>query len=373
MTKVCFAIPSLDVGGTERQLLHLIRGLTDDHEITVLCTQHDGTLAGEARRAGAELRSLQLRGGWDPRATYRFRRALQRIRPDVLHTFLFGFDYPANRAAQRLGVPAILSSRRQLSAWKKARHIRLQQRANQLADAIVANSRAVADFAQEQEGAPERMIRVIPNGIDVTEFECSCDHAVLRKRYRIPAHTRVVGTVANLSSVKDYPLFFRVAEDLMERRPDVQFLVVGSGPLEHWFDEHVRGLDWSDRVTRVSTVTDVPDLLAFMDVFVFCSKSEGFPNAVMEAMAAGRAVVAANVGGIPELIEEGITGHLISKRDASSFGTRVDALLNDDANRNALGQRAAEKVRETFSITSMVDAYRALYIELLAQDLRRAG
>jgi len=289
LRRVCYVIPSLSVGGTERQLVELTKGLVRDHEVTVVCTHHDGTLAGEARRCGAYVRVLGCRGGWDVTLGQRLRKLLRAHKPDVLHTFLFGFDLLANRAARKAGVSVVVSSRRQLATWHKRRHVYFQRLGNGLVDAIVANSRAVADFAIEQERADRALFRVIPNGIDADDFVSGKDLRQIRLRYRIPFNRRVVGMVASFTPVKDHFLFVDTARELLRRRADLHFLMIGRGPLVNAVERHISRLRMpEDCFTRLSTVAELADLYAVMDCSVLCSKAEGFPNAVIESMAAGR-------------------------------------------------------------------------------------
>ena len=100
MIRICYTIPSLSMGGTERQLIHLVKGLLHDYEITVICTNHAGTLAADARRAGAFVHELGAWGGWDPMLKRRMVSIFRAHRPDIVHTYMFGFDLAINRAAQ---------------------------------------------------------------------------------------------------------------------------------------------------------------------------------------------------------------------------------------------------------------------------------
>ncbi|MCL4694632.1 MAG: glycosyltransferase [Candidatus Hydrogenedentes bacterium] len=373
LTRVCYVIPTLQVGGTERQLLALMKGLIRDHELTVVCTREAGALVGDARRIGVYAHELNGSGGWDFTMRRRIRHIFRSHRPDVVHTFMFGFDLAANRAARETGVPVVISSRRQLATWKKPRHVRVQRKANQLVDCIVANSNAVAEFAATQEGLDLDRYRVIPNGIDADAFVSAADLHQVRLRFKIPFHTQVVGMVANFSPVKDHALFLAIAEELMRRRADVHFLLVGSGPLRDEVMNRVRKQGWSDRFTRVAAIEEVPDLYKVMSVSVLCSQVEGFPNAVIESMAAGRPVVAAAVGGIPEVIEDGVTGRLVQTRSAAAFADAIEQVLDREKESAAMAARAAVYVRNTLSLDRMVDAYRNLYREMLIQSVRRGA
>lgn len=371
LTRICYVIPSLQVGGTERQLIALVKGLIHDHEITVICTRETGTLVGDARRLGAYVHELNGGGGWDFSLQGKIRHVFRSHRPDIVHSFMFGFDFAVNRAARDTGVPVVISSRRQLATWKKPRHIRLQKKANLLVDCIVANSRAVLEYAAGQEDTDLSRYRIIPNGIDAEAFVSAADPQQIRLRYKIPFHTHVVGMVANFSPVKDHDLFLATAEELMRRRADVHFLLVGSGPRRDEILGRIRKQQWEDRFTHTTTIEEIPSLYRIMAVSVLCSQVEGFPNAAIESMAARLPVVAPAVGGIPELIEDGVTGKLISTRNPVDFADAIEWILDHPEESAALGVRAGEFVRAHLGVDRMVSAYRALYAELLVQSLRR--
>ena len=372
--RICFVIPSLERGGTERQLVYLLRGLAEAHDLCVICTREDGALAREAAEF-AEIRTLGLSGGWDPRLRHRVQQAFDAWRPDIVHSFMFGFDHPVNVAARKAGVPVVLSSRRQLATWKKPRHMRLQKKANALVDGIVANSEAVARFASEQEDEPLERFHVIRNGIDAQAFQVPANLERVAEKLSLPGDRKVIGLVANFSPVKDHDLFVRIAAELVRRRDDLHFLLVGEGPLRNAVEEQIGVAGLTDRFTFTAAKDEdeMAELLALMTVTVLCSKVEGSPNVVMEAMAAGRAVVAAKVGGVPELIDEGVTGRLIDSRSPADFADAIAGLLNNPEEAARMGAAAASFVRGHLNVDRMVDEYAALYAELLERVSSSAG
>ena len=373
MTRVCFVIPSLHIGGSERQLIALARGLVKDHEVTILCTRQEGALAGEARRAGAGVEALGLGSPWSPRLYLQLAATFRHHRPDVVHSFMFGFDYWVNRAARATGVPVVVSSRRQLATWKRRRHIWLQRRANAMVDAVVCNSRAIRQFAIEQEGIKPDLLRVIPNGIDADAFQPAGIRGELREQYGIPPDRRVIGIVANFSPVKDHALFLRMAAVLVKERDDLHFIMIGSGSGRAQADLVAQELGIDDRITRIDSATDTSELLGLMDISVLTSKVEGFPNAIIESMAAGVPVIAAAVGGIPELIGANERGLLVESRDAADFAAAVLNLLDDPERARNLADAASQWVRAELTIDKLVSAHGELYAELLAHGARRGG
>ena len=365
MPRVCFVIPSFGLGGTERQLLRLMKGLSYDHEIMVICTRKEGAMAGDARRL-AKVHILGMRSGWDLRTGGRVGKLFRAYRPDLVHTFMFGFDKAVNDAARKTGVAVVISSRRQLATWKEPRHLRLQREANKLVDCIVANSHAVAEFAIKQEGANPDLFQVIHGGVDTEQFQIDFDPGIVRQRYSLPFHTNIIGMVANLSPVKDHALFVAMAAELARRRPDVHFVSIGNGSIVDSMGQAIEKAGLSGRITSLASEAELPYLYKLMSVSVLCSKAEGFPNVVMESMASETPVVAAAVGGIPELIEEGDTGKLVRSRDPSDFADAVEWVLDNPKDAKAMAARALQRVTTQFSVARMVDGYRRLYGELLA-------
>ncbi len=370
MIRICYVVPSLSLGGTERQLTYLIAGLIRDFEITVICTDHVGALAADIRRMGAFVHSIGVHGGWDFRAKGRFEKNFKMHRPDIMHTYMFGFDYYANKAARNTGVPVIISSRRQLATWKKGRHKYIQKKANKLVDLIVANSKAGADFAAKQEGISMSRFKIIPNGVDVEKFISKTDPRHIKLRYRIPQDKKIIGIVANFTNVKDHMLFVNISEELLRRRSDLHFLMVGLGPTRKKIEEEIEVRGMANNFTPASTLEELADLYSIMSVSVLCSKAEGFPNVVLESMAAGAPVVASAVGGVPELINHGETGRLVNSREATDFADEIEAVLNDFHSVQSMARRATQFVSENMSVEKMVASYRKIYTDMLATTVQ---
>lgn len=364
--RIAWVVPTLSTGGTEVQLLRLMEGLADEFELTLVCTRGEGALIGDARRAGAWVRVLGVHSGWDFRTAPRLIKAFHRHTPDVVHSFLFGFDWHALHAAKRVGAAGI-SSRREIQGWQKARHRWMLRRGNRLADAVVANSIAVRDDAVTREGADATKFHVIYNGIDAEEFTPPQPKHALRARYRLPDNKRVIGMAANFSAVKDHAFFLQVVEQLLAKRDDLHFLLVGAGPLRDTIARQIRRRGWDAHCTIRSTASEMRDLYGAMDISILCSQREGFPNVLMESMAAGLPVVAPAVGGIPELIQQGNTGMLVEPRTPEKIVEAITHLLNHPENAQAIADRGAAWVREHLDVHRMIDAYRGLYIKLIEE------
>jgi len=363
--RIAWVIPTLSVGGTEIQLLHLMQGLKDEFELTLVCTRGAGALIGDARRCGAYVRVVETLGGWDPTLTTKLERQFRAHTPHIVHTFLFGFDYWANIAARRAGARVIISSRRELAHWQRRRHIFIQRRGNRLVDAIIANSNAVRDSAIRRENADPARFHVIRNGIRAENFQTNLPKAACRERFRIPPRAEVVGMIANFSPVKDHKLFVDMAAIIATQRQAAHFLLVGAGPTLEPTLRYIEQRGLLGRFHRLASLGDIAPLYAAMDVAVLTSEAEGSPNVIPEAMAAARPVVAAAVGGIPELIQHENTGILVSDRTPEAFATAVISLLDDASRREQLATAAKSWVLENITVEQMVASHRKLYKGLL--------
>lgn len=368
--KICFVIPTMEPGGTERQLLLLMAGLKDEFDITLICTREEGKLYEQARDLAQEVCVLGCSTGWDFRLIGKLSRLFRRIRPDVVQSSLFGFDYWATRAARKAGVPVVITTRRELAEWQEGRHLWLVRKANTLTDAIVANSHAVARYAAEREEEDEARYRVIYNGLPLSAFTRH-DPGPARQRFGIPLDAKVVGMAANFTEIKDHQLFILAADHTKREIPDVHFLLLGQGPGRDGVLHAMESNVGPDRVHLHHTLDEMPLAYAAMDVCVLTSKMEGAPNVLIEAMAAGRSVVASAVGGIPELVEHGVTGLLESSREPALFGDKIFSLLRDPDLRTRMGAAGRERARTHFSVERMVAEHTALYRELL--EAKRQG
>ena len=365
--RITWAIPTMKAGGTETQLLHLMKGLIDDYDLTLICTRSEGALIGDARRLGVTVRVLGVRSGWDFRVQRRIERVLRAQPPDILHTFLSGFDLYANRAAYECDVPIIISSRRELAEWQKRRHLFMQRRANKYVDCIIANSQAVADYASDRENEDSKKFQIIRNGIVADHFVSRKTGEHVRKRYKIPLGGIVIGMVANFTPVKDHPLLLDIARNVIKRHKNVHFLLVGTGPLANAILNTIRHRKQSDYFTRVATVSELADLYCAMGITVLCSKMEGSPNVLLEAMASGTPTVSAAVGGIPEIIEDGVTGCLVTSRNPQDFADIIHELITNPKKHNEIAKNADAWVRKHRTLDTMVAQYEQIYKTLLQQ------
>jgi glycosyltransferase involved in cell wall biosynthesis len=364
--RVCFIIDQLSAAGTEMQLLALIRHLDRRRVKPYLCLLK-GT---EPESRALEPRDcpvvrLDVRSLHHP-ATFakamRFARYLRKERIDVVQVYFPDSTNFGVTVARIAGVPAVVRTRFNLGYWMTQIDRWLGRLHTMLVDATVTNCDVCRDAVVADEWADPGSVHVIENGVDLAPFA------------RLPApvfdadgaRPRRVGLVANLRPVKDPQLFVEAARHVAEEHPDVEFHLAGEGELRRHLEHLIGELHLGQRVVLRGRVKDIPRFLASVDLAVLCSRSEGASNAILEYMAAGRAVVATAVGGTPQLLEDGVHGLLVPPGNAPALATALLRLLDDPALAARLAAAARQRVRERHDARVRAGRYEALYDKLLA-------
>ena len=332
----------------------LVRRLDRDRfDVRVACFHRDGAWLPRVAET-ASVTEFPIRG-FARSATIRQaaafarwcrRNGVQIVQSCDLYTNVFALP-----AAALAGVPVRIGSRRELNPDKTAAQIALQRLAYRCAHLVVANSSAARQQV-EQEGVPSGRVRVIPNGITIAHFTPASGVRPVR----------TVLTVANLRREKAHDVLLKAAAQLAPAHPQLRFVVAGGGPREGELRALSSSLGLDGRVEFLGHVENVPALLARADAFVLPSLSEAFPNAAMEAMAAGLPVVASAVGGLLDLIEHGRNGLLVPAGDCDALAAAMASLVADPALAARLGGAARDDVAYRYSFERMVRSFEELYL-----------
>lgn len=356
--KVVHFIDVLGAGGKERQLVELLKGFAragncDSH---VVCMNHGVFYADLLSLPNTSMEVLERRWKFDPMPALRLWAVVRRHRPDAIVTWDFLTSVYALPAALTLGV-RMVNHMIQDAPGTLPRRVRFGARLSfPFADLIVANSRAGLDAY----GARGDRCRVIHNGFDQARLENLADPDDVRRRWNL-GDGLIVGMVSTFRPWKDQPTFIRAAQQILRRRRDVVFVLVGDGETLASCRLLVDA-DCSERIVFTGAVSSgLESLVNVFDVGVLATFTEGIPNAVMEYMACGKAVVATDGGGTSELVVDGHTGFLVPPEDADRLATAVDRLLSDPALRELLGRAGRERVETAFSLERMVDLHREAY------------
>ncbi len=324
--------------------------------------------AALVRSAGVRVLSLGRRRTFSPRAWAQLWRLLRRERVDVLHAHKFGSNVWGALVGKAARVPVIVAHEH---SWafegEPLRRFLDRHVVGRLADAVVAVSKRDERRMIDDEGMPPRVVRLIPNGIP-TLGEA---HADVRAELGIDRGLPVVGTVTVLRPEKALDVLLEATARLRVREPRVRLLVAGDGPSRPALEALAQRLALGEAVDFLGERRDVPDVLRALDVTVICSDFEGSPLALLEYMAAGKAIVATSVGGIPGIIEDDVHGLLVPPQDAEALAHAIARLLGDEGLRARLGAAASQRQRREFDVDAVVAATEALYDELLSRETGR--
>jgi L-malate glycosyltransferase len=364
--RVGLFIDRFDPGGTQRQFLEVLRGLDRSRfSPHVACFDAEGAWFARVRDLDVPVAVFPIRGFARPeagRALYAFRRWCTERRLSMVHTWEIYSNIFGLSGAILAGVPVRIGSRRGLNPDRR-RGLRLMQRmAYTTAHLVVANSDA-AGRQLRVEGVRASKIVVARNGLDLDAFGAR----TYRQRPR-----RILMT-AGLRPIKGLDVLVQAAAHITAKVRDVEFIIVGEGPDREPALRQARDLGVADRFSFLGHREDVPALLSSADIFVLPSRSEAFPNAVLEAMAAGLPVVASAVGGIPEVVADGHTGRLVPPDDPSALARALVGMMNDPGGAAALGQAGRRVVEEQYSLPAMIARFEQLYVSALASQARARG
>ena len=375
MTRVAYFAPLLATGGTQRHLQQVL-GLLDRRrfEARVFTLRAGGEVERELRAAGVSVTSLDVPGRLTApatvRALLRTARLLRAERIDVVHGYQWRPALIGTFTGRLAGVPLLLASKRSLTgadrdasrAWRRiARHV----------DTVLVNADALR-VEGEADGMRCRWTR-LQNGIDLDAFRLDGATGAAKTALGLDPERPVLGTVGRLEQRKGQDVLLAALERLKGRRPAPQLLVVGDGPTAADLRKRAEALGVTKLVRFTGTLDDVRPALAAMDVFTLPSREEGMSNALMEAMAAAKPIVATDVGGNGEVLDRGRLGVLVPSDDALALADAVAALLDDAARGAALGGAARAHVIARWDARAMVSELEAFYDRRLAAHGRRAA
>ena len=347
--------------GGQNQVLLTVNGLREIGQRAALVAHPDGELRKRAAE-GLELIPLAPKSEMDFTAAWRLNRVIKRLKPDVIHAHdahgvaMAGLALSLGAGTAKNGEPPLVISRRvdfhlrnnSLSRWK-----------HRQVDCFIAASEAIRQMLVA-DGVPEDRTVTVHEGIDVGHV-VSQPLVDVHKAFFLPHGAPVVGNVAALVPHKGQRHLIEAAHLVVQKIPDVRFVILGEGELREALERLVREYHLEKHVLLPGFRTDVLGCIKSFDLFVMSSVTEGLGTSLLDAMACSRPIVATKAGGIPEVVDDGVTGVLVEPRDHTAMAGAIIGLVNDTARRQAMGDAGFARVNGKFTVEKMIAGTAAVY------------
>ena len=347
-------------GGAERVISNLAASLDPQKYRALLCLFRPGWIQERCESRGIRTAVIPTQGMADWRWATRFRQLLKQERVDVIHAHEFDANVQGAFVAALSGIPIVATVHGKNYFYEKLRR-RLAYRWVSRHATMVAVSENLKEFIVEQVKISRDRIKVVYNGVDVVPHCDQADVERCKRELGIPAQDQIVGVVGNLYPVKGHQYLIDGIPTVLKACPNTSFIFAGRGQLEPELKERVHRLGLSQRVHFLGLRQDIPRILAILNVFVLPSLSEGLSMAILEAMSAGKPVVATQVGGNVELILDQETGYIVPPRDSQALASRLVALLTDRQLAARFAEKGQQRAEGQFSLGTMVRTYQSLY------------
>lgn len=366
------------LGGAENALLNIIRFLCAEGFRCSVATFKIEPSLGIFEEFPCPLHLFPLRRTYDWNALRMAARLWRLIRSEhvtIVHTFFPTSNLWGAMVAKLSGCPVVVSSRRDMGILRTWKHRLAYPLMNHWVDQVIAVSNAVRNFCMHQERlAPEKVLTVY-NGVDLEKIAATEPIQSVRSWLSLEKASHLIITVANIRHVKGIDIFVRAAQIVHREFPNAVFAVVGSGVKKDYsqqLQKLIRSAGLTEHLKLTGPTENVFPVLKASDVFCLLSRSEGFPNALLEAMACGLPCVATRVGGSPEAVQNGENGFLVEPEDAEGAAHRILALLRQPELARKLGWAARQTVESKFTLEVVVKNLEEVYESLLRKRLKHS-
>jgi len=369
---VLFIIDELyEIGGAERALFKMVRLLPRELFRCSILTFKVNEQAEEIKNIACPLHVMPLRKTYDLNAfkvARQIRHLIRRERVAIVHTFFETSDLWAGLIARLSGCPVLISSRRDLGILRSRKHGIAYRLMGRFYDAVLAVSPQVRDFCIQQDGLDPARVRTLFNGVEIDRILNSTSRSVMRQKMSIPGDVPVITTVGNIRRVKGIDVLVQAAGVVCQKHPNALFLVAGRESEPEYcreLEERISTLGLARNFRFLGSREDVFSILKMSDIFCLPSRSEGFSNALIEAMASNLPCVATDVGGNREVLRHGDSGFIVASEDWQDMACRLIHLLDDPSLASEMGLRGGELVHSHFTAEAMMGSLVKVYQELL--------
>jgi len=366
--KILHIISKLPIGGVENQLLLVLKNYNREKFQPFVCSLSDkGEIGKEIEKIGIKVFALnKLKHTFDSSIIKDICNIIKIEKIQIVRTHQYHANFYGRIAAKKSKVPCIVASVHNVYTRDKKLHRRIINRfLARFTDKIIAVSEEVKRDILKYDKIPEDKVQVIYNGVDQNAFNESFDKEQVKKKLGINPDFPVIGTVGRLTEQKGHIYLLQAISKLKNKFPDIKVLIVGDGPLMEELKSYANSAGLSNNVIFTGFRRDIPALLAVMDIFVFPSLWEGLPNALIEAMAAGKAIIATKLPQIREVLDSDELGILVPPKDINAISESITFLLKNREIAKNMGILVRNKAFSCFNIKNTVKLYEELFEKIL--------
>lgn len=360
-----------DVGGTEKHLYYLTKYLNKDKfNCSIVTFDLKEIFVKKIREEGIKVIFIPVKRHYTLNAllkAFKLKALIKKHNIDIVQTFHFKSDTYGVLVSKLSGVSKIISSRRDVGDLKKPRQIFLNKIINRFIDRYITVCNTVGEKVHKTEGIPRDKMITIYNGVDLNKF--NPNNTVLqdiKENLGLKEDDFVIGTSAVFRPEKAYHILFKGIEKVLPFIKNLKVLVLGSGVTKSYFEDYCNRGPLRDIVKFMGFVDDVENYLPLMNIFCYVpDKNEGFSNAILEAMAMERPIIATDVGGNTEAVANGINGIIIPPSNADALADAILYLYNNSDTRCRMGIKSRERVEQFFTLQQMIKNHERLYLEMM--------
>jgi L-malate glycosyltransferase len=362
--RVVYVVGQLGVGGTEKQLWHLVQGLSRcNWKPSVVCFSGEPEVIANFQKVDCPVTVIRRQSLGRLRTTYLLWQHLRTEKPEIVQAFGFAW-YFAIPAARLASIPRIVISERTLPPWKKRAHLLLDYILLSAVDRAIVNSQRVGDRLISENGLRADRCRVIYNGLNLEDFQAGMDDGENLPSLQDGSTPQVICATANAKEDKGLDVLLKAFVIVRRTLPMAKLWIVGDGELRQDLESLASALGLNNQVVFWGVRSDVPAILRKATIGVNSSRTEGLCNAIMEYMAAGLPTVATSVGGNSELVVDGETGVLAPPDNPEALAGALIDLLVDRERASKYGKAARRRVEQAFTVPQMVKQTESVYNEL---------
>ncbi len=353
------------LAGAEKNLYEVVTRLDKEKYRPIVYILSSGIVIDILRQKNIPVRDLGIKKIYGFKALCEGIKLIKFIKKEkvkIVVTYHDGADFWGGIFAKLAGVPVSISSRRDMGYNLKKRHIFFYKIINNLLfDKLITVSDAVKNVLVKQQNVIPKKVCTIYNGVKVSRFSKKQDIAEIKKKIGIKSTAPVVGIIAGVRPIKGHRYFLEAASIVLKERPESQFLVVGHILENDNSKELSNKLGIANNVIFTGERADIPEMLSIMDISVLSSLSEGFSNTILESMAAGKPVIATNVGGNPEVVVNNETGILVPAANSQMLAKAMLSLLKNKKLAQKMGEAGRKRVETIFNFQVMLTKLEKLY------------